>query len=543
MTRTASILLILLMGILFFFPFLGAVHLFDWDEVNFAESAREMVVTGEYTRVQIDFQPFEEKPPLFFWFQALSMHAFGVNEFAARFPNACFGVLTLLTAFLLGRRMHGAQFGLFWALAFLGSLLPHMYFKSAIIDPVFNYFIFMAAYFLIRAVATRGGAGSLLHAATAGVFAGLATLTKGPVGPLILMLTVGVFWISRRCKPVLTWKQLVFAICTMLLVSTFWYGWELYRSGPWFLKEFIAYQIDLFLNPVGGHEGPVYYHALVILFGCFPVSVLALPALIRWKRPAEDDMFSAWMRILFWCVLVLFSVVSTKIVHYSSMTYWPLCYLAARHVSDLIRERTVPRSWHLAILFVCGAVIAFAFIAVPLIGQFKDQLLPHIKDTFTAACLQTPVHWRGYEWISGAVYLAALPVSVVMLRRDRVRSGVAFLLAAGACCIFFFLATVVPKVEGYTQGPAIRFFKSLAGKTVYAAPLGYKSYAQYFYFDKPMPVNPRSSDIDWLLGGNIDKPAYFVARISSDDLFDRNPLLKRLYREGGFVFYRRLPGR
>jgi len=30
----------------FFVPFLGAVHLFDWDEINFAESAREMLVTG-----------------------------------------------------------------------------------------------------------------------------------------------------------------------------------------------------------------------------------------------------------------------------------------------------------------------------------------------------------------------------------------------------------------------------------------------------------------------------------------------------------------
>lgn len=44
-----------------FIPFLGQVHLFDWDEVNFAECAREMLVTKNYLRVQIDFQPFWEK--------------------------------------------------------------------------------------------------------------------------------------------------------------------------------------------------------------------------------------------------------------------------------------------------------------------------------------------------------------------------------------------------------------------------------------------------------------------------------------------------
>jgi 4-amino-4-deoxy-L-arabinose transferase-like glycosyltransferase len=39
-------LLIILTGAAFFLPFLGAVHLFDWDEINFAESAREMIGSG-----------------------------------------------------------------------------------------------------------------------------------------------------------------------------------------------------------------------------------------------------------------------------------------------------------------------------------------------------------------------------------------------------------------------------------------------------------------------------------------------------------------
>ena len=31
---------ICVLGALLFIPFLGNVHLFDWDEINFAESAR-----------------------------------------------------------------------------------------------------------------------------------------------------------------------------------------------------------------------------------------------------------------------------------------------------------------------------------------------------------------------------------------------------------------------------------------------------------------------------------------------------------------------
>ena len=46
------------MALLLFIPFLGGLHLFDWDEINFAESAREMILTGDYLTVQIDFIPF-----------------------------------------------------------------------------------------------------------------------------------------------------------------------------------------------------------------------------------------------------------------------------------------------------------------------------------------------------------------------------------------------------------------------------------------------------------------------------------------------------
>jgi len=89
-SRTYTIYLFLF-SFIFYFSFLGRVHLFDWDEINFAESAREMLVTGNFTQVQINYQPFWEKPPLFFWLQALSMQIFGVNEWRLVFPMPFLG--------------------------------------------------------------------------------------------------------------------------------------------------------------------------------------------------------------------------------------------------------------------------------------------------------------------------------------------------------------------------------------------------------------------------------------------------------------------
>ena len=115
--------IIAIVAAVFFIPFLGHVHLFDWDEINFAESSREMIVTGDYARVTVGFRPFWEKPPLFFWLQASAMHVFGVNEFSARLPNALIGIITLLTLFYIGKKERNERFGVIWGSIYFASLL------------------------------------------------------------------------------------------------------------------------------------------------------------------------------------------------------------------------------------------------------------------------------------------------------------------------------------------------------------------------------------------------------------------------------------
>ncbi len=186
--KLSPLLISILLGIaaaILFIPFLGAVHLFDWDEVNFAECAREMIKTHDYSTAQINFFPFWEKPPLFIWMQVLSMKVFGINEFAARFPNALCGIVTVVLVFNLGRKLYDNRFGLLWALAFAGSLLPHFYFKSGIIDPWFNLFIFLGIYHLARYTNdyTYASSSRFFNRSVflSSLFIALAILTKGPV--------------------------------------------------------------------------------------------------------------------------------------------------------------------------------------------------------------------------------------------------------------------------------------------------------------------------------------------------------------------------
>ena len=198
-------LLIVLVALLLFVPGLGAVHLFDWDEINFAEIAREMIVTGDYLRPQIDFQPFQEKPPLFMWMQALCMLVFGVGEFAARLPDAICGIVTLVVLYRMGTRLRNEVFGLLWVLAYVGSILPHLYFRSGIIDPWFNLFIFLGLHQFIQGTQD----GSLKRSLLSGAFIGLAVMTKGPAAILIIGLVVLAYWALRRFSRFFRWTHVV----------------------------------------------------------------------------------------------------------------------------------------------------------------------------------------------------------------------------------------------------------------------------------------------------------------------------------------------
>ncbi|WP_460672876.1 ArnT family glycosyltransferase [Larkinella ripae] len=537
--------LILLAGALFYLPFLGRVHLFDWDEINFAESAREMIVTGNYTRVQINFQPFWEKPPLFFWLQVLAMKVFGINEFAARFPNAVIGIITLLVLYLIGKKLVDARFGLLWALAYFGSLTPHLYFKSGIIDPTFNLFIFLSVWFMARAVSRYGTSKATGLAVFSGLFVGLAVLTKGPVGGLLLGLTFLVYWAFQRFHPILSLLNgLLFFGCA-LAVASVWFGLELIKNGFWFFEEFFRYQIRLFSTPDAGHQQPFYYHFVVVLLGCFPMSLLA----IRGFFPARPDHnpeqasglpFRRWMLILFWVVMILFSIVKTKIVHYSSMAWFPVSYLAATVLYGYV---TGSLKWNRGLtigIAVIGGVLAVLLAALPLIGMHAADLIPHIKDRFAAANLTAPAEWKGWEWLIGTVYGLAIGLLLWFRHQQPVRTVVALFLAT-PLLLWFVLPAIVPQIERYTQGAVIDFYEAKQGQAVYIEPIGYKSYAHLFYFRKEPPTNPNSYREDWLINGPVDKPAFFVTRNINIDQYRYHPNLEIVREEAGFVFLRRKP--
>ncbi len=549
LSKSQIIVLITIVAAIFFIPFLGRVHLFDWDEVNFAECSREMIKMDDYSRVYINFKPFWEKPPMFFWMQSTAMKIFGVNEFAARFPNALCGLVTLVTVFICGSRIYDKKFGILWALAFGGSIFPNLYFKSGIIDPWFNLFTFLSFYNFILYHWARNrfdkpglSKNPIYYVVWSGVFMGLAVLTKGQVSLMVFLLAAGVYFIYNRFRFYFNWWHALLFLIVATAVTATWYGYETIKNGPSFITEFFKYQYRLFTTHDAGQKGFFGYHFIVLLVGCFPASLLAIPSFFKTSYTGRFDKdFKKWMQILFWVVTILFTVVQSRIIHYSSLAWFPLTFLGAYSVYKWDLKQVTYKKYISVFIAILGGIIALFLLAFPYLAMNLKKLSIHVDGKFEKSMMQADVHWSGVEGIVGLLLVVSIIAGIIYLNKNKFQKAAWILFGGTAIVIFLASAIIVPKVERYTQGAAIDFFIQRQGEDCYVNTLGYFSYAQLFYVKKEKPTNPNSYDQQWLLTGDIDKPAYFVSREDRIAQYKEYTELKELYRKNGFVFLKREP--
>jgi hypothetical protein len=247
-------------------------------------------------------------------------------------------------------------------------------------------------------------------------------------------------------------------------------------------------------------------------------------------------------------VLVVFSFVQTKIVHYSSLAYFPITFLAAQALTG-VEKTWWPRYWSIA-AGVVGLLWAVVFLTLPIVGLMiaDNQLdLRVLRDPLVRAIVAIRVGWSPADLVVGGTYLVAVMLALATLRRRDTMRFAAILFVATGIIVSPALVRIAAKIERYTQATPIVFYESLQGCDCYIAPLGFKSYAHLFYGRITPEHSARAAGVgpdhfeEWLLSGPIDRPAYFVSKIDKADRWRSRPGLQVISERNGFVFFRRAP--
>ena len=370
----------------------------------------------------------------------------------------------------------------------------------------------------------------------AGLFSGLSVITKGPVGFLLLGLTLLVYLIIKKFKPFPKVKFIAGFFFGLLVIIFTWLGVEFYNNGTAIIQKFIEYQ----LSQSSSESSMFVFAFVVVFFGCFPISILALPLLFKRRWNVSFD-FHTWMLCLFWVVLILFSIVTTKIIHYSSMTWIPLSFMAALTVYEVsLGEYYFKKSIRIAFITL-GVLIGTAILAVPIILMNKEILTSRMEGGFALDSLSQSIPWSGFEISSGLIFIAGIILAAVYLKKNKIVHFVMTMTGTTTIALLLAQFMIIPKVEQITQGAAISYYKDLKGKDCYVECYGFKSYAQYFYKEQKPGLRPIQKTSAWFLEGKIDKPLYLITK--SDYLaLDEWNNFKLIKNKGGFRLYKREVG-
>lgn len=313
---------------------LGEPSFWDPDEAHYAQTTREVLLSGDWLAPTYNGAPFYDKPIVFHWMQALSMLLLGQNEAAARLSGAlCCAALALVT-WWLGRRLADPQTGLIAGV--LVAISPGAFglARYAILDPSFTLCLFGGVSLIAVAMLERQPrlewGGYLLI--------GAAAVTKGPIA---LVLCGAAFVVVALISGEL--RRRLFAlhwVAGLVIAGSLALVWPLYmwrRFGDAFVDGWALNEnLRLFAAPLYGNQPNwTFYVVDILLPGLLPWTGLILGRAydqIRYRRdPAvAADLFD---RLLWaWTIAVtgFFSLSQFKLDHYVFPVLPALCLLGAR---------------------------------------------------------------------------------------------------------------------------------------------------------------------------------------------------------------------
>lgn len=315
-------LLLLALALASFLPGFFTLPPFDRDEPRYTQATKQMVESGDYLDIRFQETPRHKKPIGVYWLQAGVIQASGLAEKAPlwvyRLVSLAGALAAVLGTGMLGARLFGAQAGVIAGAGLAACLLMGVEARLAKTDAALLACIvaaqaaLCAAYLRSRAGREGSWAAALLFWAALG----LGALIKGPVAPLLAVLTaLALSLADRNARWLWSLKPLPGLLLAGLIVLPWFIAISL-ESGGAFLQE--SFGKDMLGKIFEGQEShgalPGYYLA-VFWATSWPFGpAILLAFLLSWKereRPAIRFLL-AWI-LPAW---LLFELIMTKLPHY-----------------------------------------------------------------------------------------------------------------------------------------------------------------------------------------------------------------------------------
>ncbi|MGB1388533.1 MAG: ArnT family glycosyltransferase [Paracoccaceae bacterium] len=324
-------LFVALFAAVMFLPGFFTVPPIDRDETRFAQASRQMAESGDFIDIRLGEGTRYKKPVGIYWLQSATLKAFGADYareiWVYRLPSLVAAVAACLLTYLIALSLVNAQ------AAFLAALMMSTCFvltgeaRLAKTDATLLVTILVPQLMLAR-LYMQGALSGMGPWLFWGVL-GASVLVKGPIGPMVVGLTVLALCLLRREVRWLGDLRQARGFLLFLIVVLPWYVAITLKTGQAFWDE--ALGRDLLGKIAQGqesHGAPPGAFSAAVWFTFWPSSLL-LPFGIwfAWiaRREAAVLFCLAWL-LPSWLV---FELTATKLIHYVLPTFPAIAILCA----------------------------------------------------------------------------------------------------------------------------------------------------------------------------------------------------------------------
>ncbi|MCH2048591.1 MAG: glycosyltransferase family 39 protein [Trichodesmium sp. ALOHA_ZT_67] len=396
---TLSILYLCLLASLAFFYNLGNIGLIDETEPIFAETARQMVKTGDWITPYFNGETRFDKPPLIYWLIAISYHLFGINEWSVRLPSAisgtglmCLGFYTLYRYgyYHLNPQIYTPKNKLLIVKLLIGYIgaamiainpetivwgrigVSDMLLTSCMCSALLAFFIGYASQTENALIHQQKNSKIIIQKTSYlpnqnqpskprksplfnkwylafYILISLAVLTKGPIGIVLPGIIIGSFllYVGRLFK-VLQEIKIWYGILIFFTITFPWYYLVTLVNGKEYIDSFFGYHnFERFTRVVNHHQGPWYFYFLVVLIGFAPWSIYLPVAIAKtkfwqpyyWRHKPRNKQLGLFAFFWFICIFAFFSISATKLPSYVLPIMPAAAILLALFWSNIILHR------------------------------------------------------------------------------------------------------------------------------------------------------------------------------------------------------------
>ncbi len=585
-----AIIWLMMIGWLAFFWNLGSTGLIDETEPLFAEASRQMVVTGDWITPSFNEAPRFDKPPLIYWCQAIAFQIFGINEFAVRLPSALAGLALTSLCFYTLRYFGGwswnwgmgyGEWGIgqsdrdrqdvpngdatvqgtptsnspmqqwqLWLVASLGAAMVALHpltlffgrtgYSDMLLSACFGGALL--TFFLGYAQSGQRTVQTRWYLAFY-ILIALAVLTKGPVGIVLPGLIIGSFLLYLgRVREVLREMRLVRGALIVLALSVPWFILVTLQNGEDYIDSFFGYHnFERFTSVVNEHQGPPYFHVLVMLVGFAPWSI-ALPAAIaqvnvfrrrKWQQAPRNAHLGLFALFWFLIVLSFFTVAATKYFSYTLPLMPAAAILVALWWSkQIVSAKISPKRQ--SGLTITSLLSILLFLALAFVTFYCPQWL---GDDPSMPNLGLRISEAGLSRVGAIIWgISAIVGAILLLRRQaHWLWGVKFL--GFVAFLMFVIMPASAIIDTERQLPLRQIAQSVVqvenrGEEVVMITEGFEKPSLVFYTQQPITfLHEPSEAISHIQNAAKESSSESVLIIATPDSLEETGLSPNQYQE------------